>query len=252
MKLVGNEVQVLHQDNDPEYYPETEQYVSRYHMTNVGDKELGTYECIATNKVDSSSAQMQLSRNIRALSFDELSTALEDLSPFCCIHSSSQSLHSRSRFIGVPDPVSGVRVSNVSTTSAELEWQRGSDGGDARHFEFLLEYAEIVGGRRGQLSYSLPIPSRRPRPDASPAEKLNNLVVYPLKGTRVYEIRSHGVDMVYTFSYEEYCTYEMQVLYMYSNGLVCRFAIQQRVRDHCNCEQLSWQVGAIQINTFYN
>ena len=88
----------------------------------------------------------------------------------------------------MPEPASSLRVSNVSTTSAELEWLRGSDGGDALHFEFLLEYSELIGGRRGQLSYSLPIPSRRPRPDASPSEKLNNRVVYPLKGTRFMKL----------------------------------------------------------------
>ena len=57
---------MLHQDKEPMFYPESEQYLSRYQLQDVGEKELGTYECIATNKVDSSSAQMQLSRSIRA------------------------------------------------------------------------------------------------------------------------------------------------------------------------------------------
>ena len=79
VKLSGSEVQVLHQDNEPTFYPETEQYLSRYHLQGVGDKELGTYECIASNKVDSSSAQMQLSRSIRApfILFSFLLTSVE-------------------------------------------------------------------------------------------------------------------------------------------------------------------------------
>lgn len=97
-----------------------------------------------------------------------------------CIFDDKKLLHMFAA--GVPEPASGLRITNLTTSSADFEWQRSSDGGDALHFEFVLEYAELVGGRRGHMSYSLPIPSRRPPPDAPPSEKLNNRVVYSLKG----------------------------------------------------------------------
>lgn len=67
LQLSGSEVLVVHQDAEPTYYPESDQYVSRLRLERVSDPQFGTYLCIATNKVDSGSARVHLSRSISAL-----------------------------------------------------------------------------------------------------------------------------------------------------------------------------------------